>query len=106
MPFVKPISGHTKLGAAQRYLEKEGRALARDFLNLDAPMAGIGEDGLPEYREYDWASVMDETREKLALRWFLWERFRHRPSSAGENNDLELKRPREGPFPRHPPMIC
>lgn len=65
MPFVKPISGHTKLGAAQRYLEKEGRALARDFLNLDAPMAGIGEDGLPEYRDYDWASIMDETREKL-----------------------------------------
>ena len=65
MPFVKPISGHTKLGAAQRYLEREGRALARDFLNLDAPMAGIGEDGLPEYREYDWASIMDETREKL-----------------------------------------
>ena len=65
MPFVKPISGHTKLGAAQRYLEREGRALARDFLNLDAPMAGIGEDGLPGYREYDWASIMDETREKL-----------------------------------------
>jgi hypothetical protein len=65
VPFVKPISGHTKLGAAQRYLEKEGRALARDFLNLDAPMAGIGEDGLPEYSEYDWASIMDETREKL-----------------------------------------
>ena len=65
MPLVKPISGHTKLGAAQRYLEREGRALARDFLNLDAPMAGIGEDGLPEYRDYDWASIMDETREKL-----------------------------------------
>ncbi|WP_237418887.1 hypothetical protein, partial [Adlercreutzia equolifaciens] len=45
-------------------------------------------------------------QEKKALRWFLWERFRHRPSSAGENNDLELKRPREGPFPRHPPMIA
>ena len=44
--------------------------------------------------------------EYTALRWFLWERFRHRPSSAGENNDLELKRPREGPFPRHPPMIA
>ena len=37
----------------------------------------------------------------LALRWFLWERFRHRPSSAGENNDLTNAR--EGPFPRHPP---
>ena len=65
MPLVKPISGHTRLGAARRYLEREGRALARDFLNLDAPMAGIGEDGLPEYRKYDWASIMDETREKL-----------------------------------------
>ena len=80
MPFVKPISGHTKLGAAQRYLEKEGRALARDFLNLDAPMAGIGEDGLPEYRDYDWASIMDETREKLATTARLGA-GRHAPTS-------------------------
>ena len=65
MPFIKAISGHTRLGAAQRYLEKEGRALARDFLNLDAPMEGIDEGGLPEYGDYDWSSVMDETREKL-----------------------------------------
>lgn len=65
MPFIKAISGHTRLGAAQRYLEKEGRALARDFLNLDAPMEGLGDDGLPEYGVYDWSSVMDGTREKL-----------------------------------------
>ena len=65
MPFIKAIAGHTRLGAAQRYLEKEGRALARDFLNLDAPMEGLGVDGLPEYGDYDWSSVMDETREKL-----------------------------------------
>jgi len=65
MPFIKAISGHTRLGAAQRYLEKEGRALARDFLNLDAPMEGLGVDGLPEYGDYDWSSVMDGTREKL-----------------------------------------
>lgn len=65
MPFIKAISGHTRLGAAQRYLEKEGRALARDFLNLDAPMEGIDEGGLPEYGVYDWSSVMDGTREKL-----------------------------------------
>ena len=65
MPFIKAISGHTRLGAAQRYLEKEGRALARDFLNLDAPMEGLGVDGLPEYGYYDWSSVMDGTREKL-----------------------------------------
>ena len=65
MPFIKAISGHTKLGAAQRYLEKEGRALARDFLNLDAPMEGMDDDGLPEYGNYDWSSIMDGTREKL-----------------------------------------
>ena len=65
MPYIKAISGHTRLGAAQRYLEKEGRALARDFLNLDAPMEGIDEGGLPEYGDYDWSSVMDSTREKL-----------------------------------------
>lgn len=42
MPYVKPISGHTRLGGAQRYLEREGRALARDFLNMDAPQADLG----------------------------------------------------------------
>lgn len=63
MPLVKPISGHTKPGAAQRYLEREGRALARDFLNIDAPMAGLDEDGMPVYQDYDWASIMDATRE-------------------------------------------
>ena len=65
MPFVKAISGHTKLGAAQRYLERGGRALARDFLNLDAPMEGMDGDGLPEYGDYDWSSIMDGTRERL-----------------------------------------
>lgn len=63
MPYMKAIAGHTRLGAARRYLEREGRALARDFLNLDAPMKCLGEDGLPEYGEYDWASIMDATRE-------------------------------------------
>lgn len=65
MPFIKAIAGHTRLGAAQRYLEREGRALARDFLNLDAPMEGMDDDGLPEYGDYDWSSIMDGTREKL-----------------------------------------
>ena len=34
MPIVKPISGHTTTKWIQRYLEKNGRALARDFYNL------------------------------------------------------------------------
>ena len=65
MPFVKPISGHTRLGGAQHYLEKEDRALARDFLNLDAPLEGLDDHGLPTYGGFDWASAMDATRESL-----------------------------------------
>lgn len=65
MAFVKAISGHTRLGAAQRYLERDGRALARDFLNLDALTEGIDDGSGPDHREFDWASEMDWTRERL-----------------------------------------
>lgn len=65
MPYIKPISGHTGLGAAQRYLERGGRALARDFLNLDPPMIGLADNGEPKYDAYDWASVMDATRASM-----------------------------------------
>ena len=59
--ILKPISGHTGLAKARAYLERDGRALARDFLNLDAPE--LPSDGpLPSYGEFDWASVMDATR--------------------------------------------
>lgn len=61
MTILKPISGHTGLAKARAYLERDGRALARDFLNLDAPE--LPSDGpLPSYGEFDWASVMDATR--------------------------------------------
>lgn len=52
MPILKPISGHTSCAGVYRYLTKNGRALARDFLNIDAP----------EEEGFDWAAVMDETR--------------------------------------------
>lgn len=46
---------------AYRYLTKGGRALACDYINMDAPaIAGPGE--LPEYGEYDWGRQMDVTR--------------------------------------------
>ena len=35
MPYVKPISGHGGTARIMRYLTKEGRALAADYLNLD-----------------------------------------------------------------------
>lgn len=52
MPILKPISGHTSCAGVYRYLTRNGRALARDYLNLDAPEKG----------EFDWAAAMDETR--------------------------------------------
>lgn len=62
MPLIKPISGHTGLQSAKRYFEKNGRALAHDYINLDVPMETLDEHGLPTYGEYDWARTMDATR--------------------------------------------
>lgn len=54
MPLLKPISGHTSCRGAYRYLTKDGRALAADYLNLDVPER---EGGI-----FDWAATMDDTR--------------------------------------------
>ena len=35
MPYVKPISGHGGTARIMRYLTKDGRALAADYLNLE-----------------------------------------------------------------------
>lgn len=61
MPYVKCISGHTATGWIRRYLTKDGRALACDYLNLDVPVVGV-EDGLETHGRFDWATAMDETR--------------------------------------------
>lgn len=51
MTYLKAISGHTGTGGIRRYLERGGRALAVDLLNL-------GDPALCE----DWAAEMDRTR--------------------------------------------
>lgn len=61
MPYVKCISGHTSTRYIQRYLEKDGRALATDFVNLDAPVKGV-RDGLEDFEAFDWWCEMDRTR--------------------------------------------
>lgn len=61
MPYVKCISGHTSARYIQRYLEKGDRALATDFVNLDAPVKGV-RDGLEDYEPFDWWREMDQTR--------------------------------------------
>lgn len=51
--MLKAIAGHTSARGICRYLTKKDRALAEDYLNIDAP---------EEARGFDWAAVMDETR--------------------------------------------
>ena len=57
MPIVKPISGHTDCQCVFRYLTKDDRALAADYLNLDVPERDGDEP-------FDWAAVMDATRDR------------------------------------------
>ncbi len=61
MPYVKCISGHTSARYIQRYLERDGRALATDFVNIDVPVKGV-RDGLEDYEPFDWWREMDRTR--------------------------------------------
>lgn len=59
MPILKPISGHTSVAPAMRYLTKGNRALAIDYINIDAPSTDRERIG------FDWAAVMDETRREF-----------------------------------------
>lgn len=61
MPAIKAISGHTGLAAARRYLERDGRALARDLLHFSRMDESPRQAGLLEAR-FDWDAAMDETR--------------------------------------------
>jgi len=51
--MLKSIAGHTSTRGIRRYLTRKNRALAADYLNIDAP---------PDDRAFDWAAVMDSTR--------------------------------------------
>lgn len=59
MPIIKPISGHTGCKGIRRYLIKNDRALAVDYLNLDAPVPDAERDAAVAF---DWATAMDATR--------------------------------------------
>lgn len=51
MPYLKPIKGHTSCKGVKRYLERDGRALAMDFINISDDWDGR-----------DWADQMDWCR--------------------------------------------
>lgn len=54
--MLKTIAGHTSARGICRYLTRKNRALASDYINIDAP-----DPAHPE-AAFDWARVMDSTR--------------------------------------------
>jgi hypothetical protein len=86
--YLKAISGHTGTGGIRRYLERGGRALAVDLLNL-------GDPALCE----DWAAEMDRTR-RLAGNDRAWgsrraRTFKHYVVSPSPEDDIGLDALRE-----------
>ena len=61
MPYVKPRSGHGTTAKIMRYLTKEARALAADYLNLEHDSTLQPGDKMPV--SYNWARDMDAMRE-------------------------------------------
>ena len=62
MPIMKPISGHGSTGGIRRYLEKGGRALARDLFNLSYDERDAGALGEDAKEACAWDAEMDATR--------------------------------------------
>ena len=62
MPILKPISGHGSTGGIRRYLEKGGRALARDLFNLSYDERDAGALGNEAKEACAWDAEMDATR--------------------------------------------
>ena len=95
MPYVKFIAGHTGTGPIRSYLQRNGRALAVDYLNLDAPVlrGNLGE--LPEYGDFDWSAAMDGTRRNYGT-GSSWHgkrarTFKHYIFSPDPSDDLDLQ---------------
>jgi len=91
MPLVKCINGHTGCAAAERYLERDGRAIGHDFINLDCVERDDGSIG--------WASAMDglgalyENNEPYRGRPAIT--YRHYIVSPDPADKLDLERLRE-----------
>jgi hypothetical protein len=62
MPVLKPISGHGSTGGIRRYLEKDGRALARDLFNLSYDERQAEALGAGAKERCEWDAEMDATR--------------------------------------------
>lgn len=97
MPYVKPISGHGGTARIMRYLTKDGRALAADYLNLDHDSRLQPGGDMPV--SYNWAHDMDAMREACGTDE-PWKgkparTFKHYVFSPDPGDHLSLERLRE-----------
>lgn len=97
MPYLKQIAAHTNCQMIERYLQKDGRALARDFFNLSIDERdGYGDEGKDQI---EWADEMDATRRlagndapfgRLAART-----YKHFVLSPSPEDEIDLESLRE-----------
>lgn len=97
MPYLKQIAAHTGCQNIQRYLEKGGRALAKDFFNLSIDERdGYGDEGKDGVR---WADEMDETRRRFGNDAPFGGRaartYKHFVISPDPEDDIDLESLRE-----------
>lgn len=98
MPILKAIAGHGGTGGIRNYLEKGGRALGRDFLNLPVEeWITEDRDGVPVCVE--WDAEMDSTRRSyggdLPWRGLKARTFKHFVISPDPGDSISLAQLRE-----------
>ena len=99
MPILKPISGHGSTGGIRRYLEKGGRALARDLFNLSYDERDAGALGEDAKEACAWDAEMDATRAAFGTdapwRGKPARTFKHFVLSPDPGDDIDLVTLRE-----------
>ena len=99
MPILKPISGHGSTGGIRRYLEKGGRALARDLFNLSYDERDAGALGNEAKEACAWDAEMDATRAAFGTdapwRGKPARTFKHFVLSPDPGDDIDLAALRE-----------
>lgn len=99
MPVLKPISGHGSTGGIRRYLEKNGRALARDLFNLSYDERQAESLGAGAKDRCEWDAEMDATRRAFGTdrpwRGKPARTFKHFVLSPDPNDRIDLPALRE-----------
>ncbi|WP_165047593.1 MULTISPECIES: relaxase/mobilization nuclease domain-containing protein [unclassified Adlercreutzia] len=98
MPILKVISGHGSTGGIRNYLEKGGRALGRDFLNLPFEEWTV-EDRDGKALDVEWDAEMDATRRAYGTdepwRGMRARTFKHFVISPDPDDAIDIQKLRE-----------